>query len=125
MYPNPYMMMGAPKVGLLSKGLQALKAVNWSSFIEGTGKTLGSRGFNLSSILTNTQKTLGVINQAIPVVYQLKPIMENAKTVFRIADIMRSDDTNVNTNTVSTPVVEETSVATNTSSPSTSPIFYI
>lgn len=107
MYPNPYMMMGAPKVGLLSKGLQALKAVNWSSFIEGTGKTLG------------------VINQAIPVVYQLKPIMENAKTVFRIADIMRSNDTNVNTNTVSTPVVEETSVATNTSSPSTSPIFYI
>ena len=61
MYPNPYMMTSATKAGLLSKGLSSLKTVNWGSLLEGT------------------QKTLGVINQAIPVVYQIKPIINNAK----------------------------------------------
>lgn len=50
MYPNPYMISGATKTGILSKGLSSLKAINWGGLLEGT------------------QKTLGVINQAIPVV---------------------------------------------------------
>ena len=43
-----------------------------------------------SSILDGTSKTLNVINQAIPVVYQVKPIINNAKTMFKIANIMNS-----------------------------------
>ncbi len=74
MYPNPYMISGATKTGILSKGLSSLKAINWGGLLEGT------------------QKTLGVINQAIPVVYQIKPIVNNAKTLFKIAGSMREDN---------------------------------
>jgi len=41
-----------------------------------------------SSILDGTSKTLNVINQAIPVVYQVKPIINNAKTMFKVASII-------------------------------------
>ena len=48
--------------------------------------------FNWSSILNNTQKTLNIINQAIPVMYQLKPIWNNTKTVFKIMGALKDDD---------------------------------
>lgn len=62
------------------------------------------------SILDGTSKTLGVINQAIPVVYQVKPIINNAKTMFKIANIINS------------PVEKETKKEEKTNN---SPIFYI
>ena len=104
MYPNPYLMSTAPKLSLLSKGLSSLKNIKWASLLEGT------------------QKTLGVINQAIPIVYQIKPIVSNAKTIFRIADSLKE------TPTSSQPVEEAPSTITsaaNTTTQSTSPIFYI
>ena len=63
-----------------------------------------------SSILDGTSKTLNVINQAIPVVYQVKPIINNAKTMFKIANIMNN------------PVEEDTKKEEKTNN---SPIFYI
>lgn len=105
MYPNPYLMTTAPKISLLSKGLSSLKTIKWESLLEGT------------------QKTLGVINQAIPIVYQIKPIVSNAKTIFKIADSLKE------TPTSSQPVEEAPSTitpATNTeTTQSTNPIFYI
>lgn len=56
---------------------------------------LGSHGFNLSSILTNTQKTLGVINQAIPIVKQAGPMVNNMKTMFKLAGAFK-DETDKN-----------------------------
>ena len=47
--------------------------------------------FNWNNILNNTQKTLGIINQAIPLVYQMRPLISNAKTLFRIAGVMKED----------------------------------
>ena len=32
------------------------------------------RGINWNNILNNTQRTLGIINQAIPIVYQVRPL---------------------------------------------------
>lgn len=101
MYPNPYMISGASRIGLLSKGLNTLKSINWGSLLEGT------------------QKTLGVINQAIPVVYQIKPIVNNARTIFKIAGSMRED-------TTPTPV-QETKIKTSPveEKAKNTPIFYI
>ncbi len=48
--------------------------------------------FNWSGILNNTQKTLNIINQAIPVFYQIKPIWNNTKTVFKIIGAIKEDD---------------------------------
>ena len=79
-YNNPanygYMNYGNTpgKVGLFSK----LRGIKWGDF------------------LNNTSKTLNVINQAIPIVYQVKPLITNAKTMFRIANIIKSDDKSSN-----------------------------
>ena len=50
------------------------------------------RGINWNNILNNTQRTLGIINQAIPIVYQVKPLLNNAKTLFRVASAINSND---------------------------------
>lgn len=73
----------------ITKGLNLLKNLKWTEFLDGTSKTLG------------------VINQAIPIVYQVKPIMNNAKTLFKIANIVNS------------PIEEKETKNNN------SPIFYI
>lgn len=65
---------------------------------------LGRRGFNLSSILTNTQKTLGVVNQAIPVVKQVGPMINNMKTMFKLAGAFK-DETDDSDSKKEQPVV--------------------
>ena len=67
--------------GLFARGLRLTRGINWGSLLDGT------------------QKTLGVINQAIPIVYQVKPIINNAKTMLRIVSQMATSD-NTPTNTV-------------------------
>ena len=50
------------------------------------------RSINWNNILNNTQRTLGIINQAIPIVYQIKPLFSNARTLFRVASALNSND---------------------------------
>lgn len=85
MYNNPYMYT------------YPYMASNLAKPAIGRGLLGGLKGINWSGILSNTQKTLSVINQAIPIAYQVKPIINNAKTMFKIASTIKSDDTN-NTN---------------------------
>lgn len=76
--------------------------------------------FNWSSLLNNTQKTLNIINQAIPVYYQVKPIWNNTKTVFKIMGAVKDDNNNVsvnnnvNTNTSATTNVNNNNISNNT-----------
>ncbi len=88
-YPNP---------SIITKGLSLLKSIKWSSILDGTGKTLG------------------VINQAIPIIYQIKPILGNAKTFMKIASTINSDDKVVEKEE---PIIDSSSKTHN------SPIFYI
>lgn len=44
----------------------------------------GIKGINYSSIISGTGKTLNVVNQAIPLVKQVSPVMKNAKTMFKV-----------------------------------------
>lgn len=79
----------------------------------GLGGLLGSfKKFSFSNFLDGCGKTLNVINQAIPVVQQIGPVVANAKTMFKIADIMKDDDK------------EEISIKS-TSTNKNQPIFYI
>ncbi len=47
---------------------------------------------NFSSILNTTQKTLNIANQAIPIIYQVKPIINNAKTMFKIIGAVKDNN---------------------------------
>lgn len=82
---NPYMFSSyqtASNIGRSGLGLRGL-----------------FKGFNFNNFLTSTGKTLNVINQAIPIFYQIKPIFNNAKTMLRVAGAIRdgnSKSTNSN-----------------------------
>lgn len=60
-------------------------------------KILG-KSLNWSSILTNTQKTLGIVNQAIPMFKQVSPIVKNAKTMFKVMNEFKKEDTILSSN---------------------------
>jgi hypothetical protein len=62
--------------------------------------------FNFSKFLDGTQKTLSVINQAIPLIYQMKPLYENAKTALKVINIIKTDD--AKNNKVNTTVNNKT-----------------
>lgn len=71
----PYSTMTAPaRTGLLSNLLGGVRGINWGS------------------IINNTQRTLGLINQAIPVVKQVTPVVKNAKTMFRVMNEFKKVD---------------------------------
>lgn len=50
-------------------------------------------GMNWGSILNTAQKTLGLVNQAIPVIKQVTPVMKNAKTIFKVMNEFKRADT--------------------------------
>ena len=51
------------------------------------------KGVNFTSILNGTQKTLNVVNQAIPIFKEMSPIVKNAKTMFRVASEFSKNNT--------------------------------
>ena len=53
----------------------------------------GMRGINFSSILTGTGKALNVVNQTIPLVKQVSPVVKNAKTMFKVMNEFKRVDT--------------------------------
>ena len=48
----------------------------------------------LSTFLDGTQKALNIINQAIPIIYQIKPIYQNAKTALKVVNAFK-EETNI------------------------------
>ena len=82
--PIRTMPLKAPGINLLG----GLKNGAVANTIGNTSK------ITFSSILNGTSKTLGVINQAIPIFYQIKPIWNNAKTMFKVAKEINSKDDN-------------------------------
>ena len=75
-------------------------------------------GINWGNLLTNAQKSLGIINQAIPLVYQVKPMINNAKTMFKIAGAMK-DDNNSKDQSKTNTLNDDINIQDN------KPIFYI
>ena len=118
-FVNPYNAVGAASAlprtgGLLSK--------------------LGLRNINFGNILTNTSKTLNVINQAIPVVKQVGPMFNNMKSILKVASLFNDATTpsnnNNNNNSINNKVNNETSGERNentitNNSYSNSPNFFI
>ena len=86
----PYMMATPSMASVPQSALGATKTLGISSFL---GK------INWSSLLSNTQKTLNVVNQAIPLYYQVKPVFNNIKTLGKIGKEFTKTDNNMNNST--------------------------
>ncbi len=108
----PYMMANPAYAMVPNLGNVVSAAPSSVGAITGSGTSLLSK-INWSSLLSNAQKTLNVVNQAIPLYYQVKPVFNNIKTLGRIGkEFVRSsnvqntsnqtvnnENNNVNTNT--------------------------
>ena len=75
---NPYYYtlptaLTQPKIGLLER-------------------LFGSTGVSINNFLNGTQKVLNIANQTIPLVKQVKPIIGNAKTMFRVMNEFKKSD---------------------------------
>lgn len=95
---NPYMYQSySTAANLNSLGGLGKAASGVSSSNIGLKGILGK--FNFTNFLDGASKTLNVVNQAIPVFYQVKPVINNARTMFRILGAVKSPDTNTNKGT--------------------------
>ena len=83
-YYNPYFYtipnnITTPKIGLLTK-------------------LFGRSGVTIGNILNGTQRALNFANQAIPLVKQVRPMIGNAKTMFRVMnEFKRTENPKQNT----------------------------
>lgn len=57
------------------------------------------RRINWGSLLTNTQKTLNVMNQVVPLYHQVKPMIKNFKTLSKIGKEINNVNNNNNNKT--------------------------
>lgn len=62
----------------------------------GLGRTtspggLASRGFSFSNLLNGASKTLGIVRDAIPVVKEIGPMMNNMKSMLKIASVFKDE----------------------------------
>ena len=59
----------------------------------------GIKSFNWSNLINNTSKTLGIINQTIPLVRQVGPMVGNMKSMIKLASVFKDEtDTSPNQN---------------------------
>lgn len=82
---NPYMynnLMNTANVGRTMAGMSK--------------PTLGLsnlfKKFSFSGFLNGASKTLNVVNQAIPIYYQVKPMISNAKTMFKVMKAVKTPE---------------------------------
>lgn len=95
-FNNPYTNI-APKVGIFSR--------------------LFGRNLNFSSILSGTQKTLNIINQTIPLVKQAGPVLNNAKTMFKVMNEFKKVEVPSNTKKETETISSNVTIESNENNP--------
>ena len=118
-YYNPYFYsmpttLSTPKVGLFSR-------------------LFGGSGITLGGILNGTQRALNFANQAIPLVKQVRPMIGNAKTMFKVMNEFKRVEkpkqninyNSSNTNSNPTTIKEETIIKNNYTNTEEGPTFFM
>lgn len=88
MYGNNYFMPYTMPIGAFNRTLPIAK----TGFLGKLGGARSAiRGINWGGLLNNASRTLGVINQAIPVVKQAGPMLNNMKSMIRLASAFKNE----------------------------------
>lgn len=123
----PYMMpnMGMQAAAPIASNLMGTTA---TANAASTGASIFSK-INWSSLLSNAQKTLNVVNQAIPLYYQVKPVFKNIRTLGRIGkEFTKLGNSYVTSNANSVPSsanLEEKNTSSETVEDIPNPTFYL
>lgn len=114
--PNPSFIRNAPTINP-----RYIAPIPRISSLLGKTSTIGSTAtskITFSGILNGASKTLGVINQAIPVFYQVKPIWNNARTMLRVVKgLNQNDNTKYEKQEHSTQTIEKINEKHNSNNP--------
>lgn len=108
MYNNPFFMPGynipIASPTFLRGGIPATRALTTTALkgANTTGRLLsrlgtgfsGIKSINWGGLINNTSKTLGIINQTIPIVRQVGPMVNNMRSMLRVASLFK-DETDV------------------------------
>ena len=97
-------------------------------------KIFGGSKISLGGIINGTQRALNFANQAIPLVKQVRPMIGNAKTMFKVMNEFKrvekpkeiiKNNINFNTNSNSNTEKEDISIQNNYISNEEGPTFFI
>ena len=81
-----------------SRALGAVGASRGASLFGRLGNAFGAiKAFNWSGLINNTSKTLGIINQTIPLVRQVGPMVGNMRSMLRLASAFKDETDTTNT----------------------------
>ena len=100
MYGNNYFMPYGMNYGMpLGMGLRGTTIAPKARILGRLGGITGAvKGINWGGLLNNASRTLGVINQAIPVVKQAGPMLNNMKSMMRLATAFKNETSPKNKN---------------------------
>ncbi len=133
MYNTPYFIPNLynnipPSMIMNNAPLRGLGFRNLFSRLTNTFNTI--KGFNWTGIINNTSKTLGIINQTIPVIKQVGPMTNNIKSMIKVASIFK-DETDTNnrkkqpTNYYKAKTKKKENIKTTNQDDDESPTFFI
>ena len=95
----------------------------------GFGMGMAKGGFSWMNLLNGAQKTLGFVNQAIPLYNQVRPLFRNAGTMFKIVGALNDKPQNIKKNTSNTIIeqrkIKEESTITKGNNSSNRPTFFL
>lgn len=93
MYGNNYFVPYGMNYSMpLGMGLRGTTIVPKTCLLGRLGGISGAvRGINWGGLLNNASRTLGVINQAIPVIKQAGPMINNMKSMMRLATAFKNE----------------------------------
>lgn len=116
------MMRNAPMMGMVSNPMMGMRGTSMMGGAPRTGGFLSSlfggrsavggltKSFNFGNLLNSASKALGVVNQAIPIVKEVGPMMGNMKQMMKIASIFKDEtDTSISTRNNTSTTSETTS----------------
>ena len=84
---------------MTNPALSAGSASRGASLFGKLGNTVGAiKSFNWGGLINNTSKTLGIINQTIPLVRQVGPMVGNMRSMLKIASAFKDETDTSSTN---------------------------
>ena len=75
------------------------------------GRLFGKTGVSISNFLNGTQRVLNIANQTIPLVKQVKPMIGNARTMFKVMnEFKKTEKKDIINETPITKISTETNI---------------
>lgn len=73
-------------------GSSAINSISQAARTGGLFSRIGGSKMSLSGILNGAQKTIGTVNQIVPLYNQVKPMVQNSKILLNVAKGLKGDN---------------------------------